>query len=116
MQVSRILKLIPLCAVLLLGCKFEPASRLNPAGSMIDRALSQSPSFISLKKHVTTPAYMVEEEGVDYYVIAIGESTLERFGRRGTLKIIKRSGAVFRLDTDSKGEEIWVLEYQPKSP
>ncbi len=121
------LLLIFLCGAvaLLVACPQRPGvakARSMPSGkstveagaawAFAAKALEQSPSYSQLKRRSKNADFVIDEDTPDTVIVAIGENMGSHFTRWNTLKIHKKTGAIFRLETDEKLEDNWLVEFQ----
>ncbi len=76
------------------------------------KALEKSPSYSQLKRRSKNADFVIDEDTPDTVIVAIGENMESHFTRWNTLKIHKKTGAIFRLETDEKLEDNWLVEFQ----
>ena len=79
---------------------------------LIDDSVSESPSFVNLRRKSSVAAYLIDNVQKDGFILAIGENLSDHFTRWSTLKIY-RNGIVAKLITDQNGNESWKIEYAP---
>lgn len=99
------------------GCSRAPSAAAATASAatpeedarFVSVTLARSTVFQAELKRCHTSAYVIEECDERTIVVAIGESTQERFSRHETLRV-HRDGSVERLVVDAAGEESWVPE------
>ena len=97
------------------ACSRGPNSAAAAAATPEDDArfvsltLARSTVFQAELRRCHTSAYVIEECDERTIVVAIGESTQERFSRHETLRV-HRDGSVERLVVDAAGDETWVPE------
>ena len=75
----------------------------------VSLTLARSTVFQAELRRCHTSAYVIEECDERTIVVAIGESTQERFSRHETLRV-HSDGSVERLVVDAAGDETWVPE------
>ena len=82
--------------------------RPNRTESFVAGALVHSKLFAHIRAVSKKAFFTFEEERPEFFEVAVGASTPERFDRFGTVRVLKKDGEILRQDYDADGNEIWV--------
>ena len=104
-------------AVAILGCSTDQDLRISrtlPGGQtttdLVAARLTKSISFQQMRKRTPDADYVVDGESDEWVVVGIGETKATHFTRWETLRLMKATADVFKLETDARGNETWVRD------
>jgi hypothetical protein len=91
---------------ILCGCASEGPDD-GPASTWWHNAIDEAPTVRAYTARIAGPyACLVDEEGDDHIVVAVGESTPTHFTRAMTMRVT-RGGAVYVRDDLETGDTCW---------
>lgn len=76
---------------------------------MVSHWLDRSPSYQRVQEQAAHPCWIIDDSDDVFVQVAIGENCETHFSRWNTLRLY-RDGRQERLETDTNGEDIWIVE------